>query len=54
MLRSNDDGEIDNVFDIMEDMNDINERLPATSSLRGDWDAFYEECMKIVIDSAEG
>lgn len=52
MLRANDEGEIDNVFDILEDMNDIEQRLPATSPLRPAWDAFHEECMEIVMESA--
>jgi hypothetical protein len=53
MLTSNDEGEIDNVFDILEDMTSIEERLPANSALRPAWDAFHEECMQIVIDSAK-
>jgi hypothetical protein len=50
MLDSNDEGEIDNVFDILEDMTDIEQRLPATSALRERWDTFHEECMQIVMD----
>lgn len=53
MLDSNDEGEIDNVFDVFEEMNDIEQRLPATSALRERWDTFYEECMQSVMDSAK-
>lgn len=53
MLTSNDEGEIDNVFDIIEEMTSIEERLPATSRLRPQWDAFHAECMEILVDSAK-
>jgi hypothetical protein len=53
MLNENDEGNIDNVFDVLEDMTSIEERLPANSQLRPAWDAFHEEMMQIVMDSAK-
>ncbi|MBA2543996.1 MAG: hypothetical protein H0V17_30415 [Deltaproteobacteria bacterium] len=53
MLDLNDEGEIDNVFDIQEEMNDIEQRLPETSVFRARWDVFHEECMQILMDSAK-
>jgi hypothetical protein len=53
MIDEDAEGNIDNVFDILEDMMDIEERLPANSQLRPVWDEFYSSCMKIVEDSAK-
>jgi len=46
MMRANDEGEIDNVFDIFDDVSGIEERLPATSALRPAWDTFHGEMME--------
>jgi hypothetical protein len=52
MMDDGDEGNIDNVFDVLEDMMSIEERLPANSQLRAPWDEFYTSMMKIVEDSS--
>lgn len=54
LLDENDEGNIDNVFDVIDDLTSIEEQLPADSPLRAEWDAFYADCMQIVEDSAKG
>jgi len=49
LLAENEEGNIDNVFDIMEELTDFEERLPRTSPLRPQWDEFYAECMEIAV-----
>lgn len=46
LLDEDADGNIDNVFDIMDDLTEIEEALPQNSPLRAEWNAFYESCME--------
>ena len=48
LLQQNDNGDIDNVWDIIDELMDIEQRLPATSPLRAEWNVFYEECESIM------
>ena len=43
MLDDYDNGAIDNAFDVVGKLNDIQRRLPKTSSLRKDFDKMFEE-----------
>jgi hypothetical protein len=43
---------IDNVFDVIEELTSIEERLPASSPLRAEWDPFYASCMETIVGSA--
>jgi hypothetical protein len=47
LLDENDAGMIDNVFDHLGDMYDIDKRLPKTSKLRPAFDQLYAEFMEI-------
>jgi hypothetical protein len=53
LLDQDADGNLDNVFDIIDELVDFEERLPANSALRPAWDEFHAGCMKIVEDSAK-
>jgi hypothetical protein len=53
MLDDNDEGNIDNVFDVIDDLMSIEEELPKSSRLRPAWDAFYASCIEIIEDSAK-
>ena len=53
LLASNDAGEIDNVFDIIDELVDYDKRLPKTSPLRKQWDAFFTECEQIMIEVSQ-
>ena len=48
LLKQNDEGMIDNVFDIIDELFSIEEGLSADSPVRSDWDPFYEECMRLI------
>jgi len=52
LLKSNDNGDVDNVWDIAEELAEFEDKLPQTSSLRPAWDAFYSECEEIMSGSA--
>ncbi|MBS2014209.1 MAG: hypothetical protein JST00_15075 [Deltaproteobacteria bacterium] len=43
MLDEYDNGSIDNPFDVIEELHDIERRLPKTSSLRKDFDKMFQE-----------
>jgi hypothetical protein len=47
LLTEDEEGNIDNVFDIMDDLTEIEEELPQNSPLRAEWNTFYESCMEI-------
>jgi len=54
LLDSDANGDIDNVFDIVEELLDLEERLPENSRLRPAWNNFHADCMKIMTgDDAE-
>jgi hypothetical protein len=53
LLAENAAGNIDNVFDIMEELADYEERLPRTSPLRPEWDEFYADCMSTAVSVSE-
>ena len=50
LLAANDAGDIDNVFDIIDELLDYDKRLPKASKLRPVWNAFFAECEQIMID----
>jgi hypothetical protein len=53
LLAANDAGDIDNVFDIIDELVDYDKRLPKTSPLRAQWDAFFAECEQIMVDVSQ-
>jgi hypothetical protein len=52
LMRQNDDGELDNVFDIVDELAEIGDALPRSSPLRERWDQFAGECEQIMIDNS--
>lgn len=48
LLKENDEGMIDNVFDIIDELFRIEEGLPADSSVRVEWDAFYADMVALI------
>jgi hypothetical protein len=53
LLAANDAGDIDNVFDIIDELVDYDKRLPKTSPLRAQWDAFFAECEQIMVEVSQ-
>src|SRR5438552_11664526 len=54
LLKDDANGDIDNVFDIVDQLQDLDKRLPATSTWRPKFDAFVQECEQIMVESASG
>ena len=50
MLDADAAGDIDNVFDIVEELMDYDQRLPKASALRPPWDKFFADCERIMIE----
>jgi hypothetical protein len=53
LMNEGDEGNIDNVFDVMEDLIQIEEQLPAGSPLRPPWNEFYASMMEIAAGGGE-
>ena len=50
LLKSDADGDIDNVYDILTELQEYDEQLPKTSPLRPRWNAFVSSCEQIVME----
>jgi hypothetical protein len=50
LLKSSDDGDIDNVYDIISELQEYDEQLPKTSPLRPEWNAFVASCSEIMMN----
>ena len=44
-------GDIDNVFDIVEELETVRKGLPKTSDLYPEWKRFYDDCCRIMGES---
>lgn len=51
LLDADKNGDIDNVFDIVEDLEAIRKGLPKTSELYPEWKRFYDDCCRIMGES---
>ena len=52
LLAKDEAGEVDNVFDIVAKLMELDDLLPRTSSLRPRWDTFVAECNRAMISAS--
>ena len=51
LMDADKNGDIDNVFDIVEELEAIRKGLPKTSELYPEWKRFYDDCCRIMGES---